>query len=525
LVSQFLRKTKATNKANVTFDYDTGVFVEIEDGEFVIVPDASDSHRFMVVPRLTQFSDPREFYEIYQDYYHHRAEIRAGEVFIHEPAFAERTDGGWVFKSQGLLEVVDDHPKRRARKVRFSETAPHPERPATIPPAAEPATPSQSFAEPVLPPPRAEERALPPAGAAQRAIPSTEKANAWWDSPEYRASKNLGQVHARAAEPPTPSAKAAEPSTPPASAVESVIPPGDIETEAPPSAAEPPKIETAGGVCQHCGSAVEDKYAFCWNCGKPMRATKPAETKRPKNPSRRLIIDMNDAPDLPPFDEAHRPANFSSQLSREQKRLKRGNGSGLKLMLVVMVAGVALISGMVGMWWLRPSSQVTTAALAAETATSSSQSAQSYAPTVAVSTTPVETPLPTRTVSADDELQDLRTRRTKGTLADRRGLMRDITRLEREYPNDYRFPYERAKMAASDAKSSDAAFQALFIAAQKAIKTGKTAEMLQVLEADKAREFRKLARGHGEWAQIVQSLKSRNATLLATNTHSAQALE
>jgi hypothetical protein len=256
-----------------------------------------------------------------------------------------------------------------------------------------------------------------------------------------------------------------------------------------------------------------------------MRATKPAETKRPKNPSRRLIIDVNDAPDLPPFDEAHRPANFSPQLSREQKRLKRGNGSGLKLMLVVMVAGVALISGMVGMWWLRPSSQVTTAALAAETATSSSQSAQSYAPTVAVSTTPVETPLPTRTVSADDELQDLRTRRTKGTLADRRGLMRDITRLEREYPNDYRFPYERAKMAASDAKSSDAAFQALFIAAQKAIKTGKTAEMLQVLEADKAREFRKLARGHGEWAQIVQSLKSRNATLLATNTHSAQALE
>jgi len=103
--------------------------------------------------------------------------------------------------------------------------------------------------------------------------------------------------------------------------------------------------------------------------------------------------------------------------------------------------------------------------------------------------------------------------------------MRDIARMEREFPNDYRFPYERAKMAASDAKSLDQVFQALFIAAQKAIKSGKATEMLQVLDTDKVREFRKLARGHGEWGQIVQSLKNRDATLLATNTHSAQALE
>jgi len=198
-------------------------------------------------------------------------------------------------------------------------------------------------------------------------------------------------------------------------------------------------------------------------------------------------------------------------------------------MLVLMVAGIALVSGMVGMWWLKPSAQITTAALAAQTANSTSQSAQTYVPTVAVSTTPAETPVPARLAagSADDDLRDFTQRRTKGSADERRNVMRDISRLEKEYPGDYRFPYERAKLnaKASEAKALDAAFQALFIAAQRAIKSGKAAEMLQGLETDRARDFRKLSRGHVEWAQIVQSLKNRDATLLATNTHSVQALE
>jgi hypothetical protein len=196
-------------------------------------------------------------------------------------------------------------------------------------------------------------------------------------------------------------------------------------------------------------------------------------------------------------------------------------------MLVLAVAATALVSGMVGMWWLKPSPALTTAALAAKTVTSTSQSAQEYVPTVAVSTTPVETPYPTTVAasSADDELRDLKQRRTKGTAADRRSVMREVARFEKEYPNDYRFPYERARLSAADPKSGDAAFQALFLAAQRAIKMGKAAEMLQGLETDKSRDFRKLARGHVEWAQIIQSLKNRDATLLATNTHAAQALE
>jgi len=469
LVSQFLRKTKATNKSIVTFDYDTGLFVEVEDGEFVVVPDASERNRVMLVPRLAQFSDPREFYEIYQDYYHYRAELRTGEVFIHEPALAERTEGGWAFKSQGMLEVVDDHPKPKTRKVRFSETPLHHESSAA---------------------------AIPPARVAEPAMPLQ-----------------------RPAELAMPAQRVAEPAMPPQRAAEPAILPGDIETEAPPSLAAPPEVAPSGGVCQHCGSAIEDKYAFCWNCGKPMQAAKHAEPKRPKNPSRRLIIDMDDGPNLQPFEEG--------QPFRKQTSMKRGNGSGLKLILVLFVAGTALLSGMVGMWWLKRSPQVTTAAVAAQTVTSSSQSTQEDVPTVAVSTPPVETPLPTKVTasSADDELRDLRQRQTKANPAERRNVLRDVAQLEREFPNDYRFPYERAKLSASDAKSRNAAFQALFVAAQRAIKAGKAGEMLHALETDRSHDFRNLARDHVEWTQIVQSLKNRDATLLATNTHSVTALE
>ena len=428
--------------------------MEIEDGEFVIVPDGSEPNRVMIVPRLGQFSDPRQFYEFYQDYYHHRAEIRVGEVFIHEPALAERADGGWAFKSQGMLEVVDDHPQRRTRKVRINEASLHQNAPVAAIPAAKPSGPA------ISPPSAAERASLPP----------------------------------RAAEP--------------------QIPPGDIETEAPPSVAEA-KIERSGGVCQHCGSAIEEKYAFCWNCGKPMGHATPSETKRPKNPSRRLIIDMDDVPNVQPFEEG---PSF-----RKQTSMKGGNGSVPTLLLVMLVAGTALVSGMAGMWWLKRAPQVTTAALAAQPATSTSQPAQEYVPTVAVSNSPADTPVPTKitSTSADDELRAFDQRRTKGTAAERRNVMRDITRLEREFPNDYRFPYERAKLSASDAKSRDEAFRALFIAAQRAIKAGKAGEMLHALEADRSRDFRNLVRTHVEWAQIVQSLKNRDATLLAANGHSA----
>jgi ABC-type amino acid transport substrate-binding protein len=126
--------------------------------------------------------------------------------------------------------------------------------------------------------------------------------------------------------------------------------------------------------------------------------------------------------------------------------------------------------------------------------------------------------------SADEELRTLQQKRIKNAAADRRTTLLEIAKLERQFPGDYRFPYERAKLSAKwQARSNDAAFQALFLAAQRAIRAGKAQEMLQGLQSDRAGAFRKLAQGHVEWAQLVQSLKSRDVTLLAADTNAAQA--
>lgn len=117
LVSHYLRKTKTANKVKATFDYDSGLFVEVNDGEFVIVTSGADSNQAFVLPRLTHLSSPQEFYEVYQDYYHHNSALRAGELLINEPAVAERSGEGWKFQTGGLLEVAIEQP-RAPRKIR-----------------------------------------------------------------------------------------------------------------------------------------------------------------------------------------------------------------------------------------------------------------------------------------------------------------------------------------------------------------------------------------------------------------------
>jgi ABC-type amino acid transport substrate-binding protein len=126
----------------------------------------------------------------------------------------------------------------------------------------------------------------------------------------------------------------------------------------------------------------------------------------------------------------------------------------------------------------------------------------------------------------DDALLKLRQKRITATAADKGNILQDFARAEKQYPNDYRFPYEHAKLAVAgpQIKSFDGAFKALFAAAERAIKAGKAQEMLQGLQADKAGDFQKLARGHSEWSQLVQALKNKDTKFLAANTRLAQAM-
>ena len=116
----------------------------------------------------------------------------------------------------------------------------------------------------------------------------------------------------------------------------------------------------------------------------------------------------------------------------------------------------------------------------------------------------------------DNELNKLRERRIAATASDRSAILQAFARAEKQYPNDYRFPYERAKLAVMgpQSRSHDEAFNALSLAAEKAINSGKAREMLDGLEADKSGDFHKLSHGHHEWNQLTEALKNKDMSRL-----------
>ena len=176
-VADYLRRTRARNKLNVTFDYDIEAFVPINDGEFVVI--SNSGMQPIVLPRPPRFASKRDFYELYQDYYH-CTNVNVGEVHIIEPATVEATGEGWRFRSTGLLKVVGDQPKIKPHtNVSLEEETPVDEKQA----------PNTTVEE-----------------------------------------------------------------------------------------------ESSTAPCTNCGSLVETRYAFCWQCGKPMRPSGNASNKPSKLP-------------------------------------------------------------------------------------------------------------------------------------------------------------------------------------------------------------------------------------------------
>ena len=114
-------------------------------------------------------------------------------------------------------------------------------------------------------------------------------------------------------------------------------------------------------------------------------------------------------------------------------------------------------------------------------------------------------------------MKKLRERRMAASASERSKIFQAFARVERQYPRDYRFPYERAKLAVKGprASSRSEALKALNTAAQKAITTGKAGEMLNGLESDKTGDFSQISQGRYEWSRIVAALKRKDTSLLS----------
>ena len=116
----------------------------------------------------------------------------------------------------------------------------------------------------------------------------------------------------------------------------------------------------------------------------------------------------------------------------------------------------------------------------------------------------------------DERYAHLATEARHAAGADLLAVDRRLEAAEREFPSDYRFTYERATLSVYGRADHHEAFFHLRRAAEKAIGTGKSREMLHRLRRDGSSHQRlaKLAVGHEEWSVLNDALEHGDAARL-----------
>jgi hypothetical protein len=466
-VALYLKRSRSADKSNVTFDYETESFLPVEDGEFVVVTNHDPA---IVLPRATHFATRRDFYEYYQDYYH-CPNPDAGEVNVIQPATVVRAENGWRLENTGVLEVLLDQPKKKITPAIRREEVVAPKQPEPVTP------PVASKPQPIAPePPRI-----------TNAPPRITNA------PQHATTE-------------------ARP----------------IGTEPRPVPTEARAAETTDRPCSECGALVESRYAYCWKCGNPMSGEqrhKPASNNNPPRGSL-LAAAMLEDDELTVQHDMPARSVFPWATTKPAEHPSSSRGSVLKLIAFAAVGLLLLSLAVFGL--MRSQSQTVATAPATQPVTETT--APAAEPPVQPVTTDSVAPVPASSVaqtqpspgvSPEDELlARLRERRMTATNSERPKIVEAFAKIERRYPRDYRFPYERAKLVVKSSQSGarDEAFKALSVAAERAINTGKANEMLSGLETDKAGDFHRLAQGRQEWTRLVAALKRKDTSLLLTKT-------
>jgi len=435
-VAQYLRRTKVANQSYVTFDYETELFVPIDDGEFVVITNNDESGRTFLVPRSPRLSEARDFYELYQDYYHCVAP-KIGAINVVAPAIVSKTAGGWKLMESGVFEVADERKQTRSVSARNDRAK------AVVQPAAP--APSETPAMPVSQP----------------------------------AESSLS-THAR-----------------------------DTQRI-------PKESEEVAAPCEQCGTPIEAKYAFCWKCGHERGQKKAVSGDRPER--LRLIVPAGENEEEPGKHSKRRGLFLSGDLSWPSMpgtdRRTGTHRSVLKLFSIAFIG--ALLFSIVTFGLIRSRS-----ALSAATVTQSvtappvnTQVSEPQTPTAPVVQTKATVAEPRPAKAEDAALERLRLLRATDRDDDHSKILQKFSETERKYANDYRFPYERARVLAAGRKKKEA-FAALSRAAQKAIQGGKASEMLQSMNKDSGGDFQSLSHGSREWTQVQKALKTNDASMVS----------
>jgi hypothetical protein len=111
--------------------------------------------------------------------------------------------------------------------------------------------------------------------------------------------------------------------------------------------------------------------------------------------------------------------------------------------------------------------------------------------------------------AADSGNSALNQELSKTSPDERQPIAEALALAEEKYANDYRFPFEHAKLTVSG-NSHHHAFGLLYIAGQRAIDAGEADRLLSDLEKHKTLEFVRCSKGHEEWDRLENALKSKD---------------
>jgi serine/threonine protein kinase len=210
-------------------------------------------------------------------------------------------------------------------------------------------------------------------------------------------------------------------------------------------------------------------------------------------------------------DNAIAPPTFASNLSYRQN----GSGKFLRIAGFALLLAAVLAAIVAALFWRQTTEngnagEGENTAIKTETKTGDSAAPGANDPggkSSAVSS------------GADDELKRLRAESDKAAPREKKSaLERDLKNAESRYPEDYRFTYQRAKLEAATSKSHHEAFEMLFQAGEKAIKDGKSVDLLNDLQSDGSSILKRLT-DHKEWKVLENALRKNDSKTLAESGH------
>lgn len=329
--------------------------------------------------------------------------------------------------------------------------------------------------------------------------------------------------------------------------------------------------------CAYCGEVVEARWAFCTSCGKSFSANSSDSRSEPSivaaSPS--MVTQASRSPASQPTAMAGQPAEPSKQVATQEwyaapdlfdednettltapalyptrevsakvamgpsaiaPPAQNGNGKAPPTLTMLSAYGetepviasrsegkrgliyasllvlLFVMIGFAGWYLLTRRASATPSQPAADTVTAP-------ASVDASAMTPKLLERPVATGAADEEWKRLREKRIAAKPAEAGDVITSLEQAEKNYPRDYRFPYERAKLSIKGITSHHEAFGALAAAAEKAIDNGQSQELLDNLMADKDGDFWKLARGHHEWEALEDALRNKDKAALENLRH------